>query len=36
MRRVRTLRDVHTELADINWAADLAVKIQENIEELGI
>jgi type I restriction enzyme M protein len=32
----QTLRDIHTELADLNKeAADLAVKIQENFEELG-
>jgi type I restriction enzyme M protein len=31
-----TLRDIHTELADLNKeAADLAAKIQENFEELG-
>ncbi len=31
----QTLRDIHTELADLNKeAADLAAKIQENIEEL--
>jgi type I restriction enzyme M protein len=33
----QTLRDIHTELADLNKeAADLAAKIQENIEGLGI
>jgi type I restriction enzyme M protein len=33
----QTLRDIHTELADLNKeAADLAAKIQENFEELGI
>ena len=33
----QTLRDIHTELADLNKAAaDLAVKIQENFEELGV
>ena len=32
----RTLRDIHTELADLNKdAAELAAKIQENFEELG-
>jgi type I restriction enzyme M protein len=32
----QTLRDIHTELADLNKeAADLAAKIQENFEELG-
>ena len=32
----QTLRDIHTELADLNKeAAVLAAKIQENIEELG-
>lgn len=32
----QTLRDIHTELADLNKeAVDLAVKIQENFEELG-
>jgi type I restriction enzyme M protein len=32
----QTLRDIHTELADLNKeAAELAVKIQENFEELG-
>ncbi|MGQ0592883.1 MAG: type I restriction-modification system subunit M [Gammaproteobacteria bacterium] len=32
----QTLRDIHTELADLNKeAAGLAVKIQENFEELG-
>ena len=37
MRRVQTLRDIHTELADRNReAAELAVKIQANFEELGI
>ena len=31
-----TLRDIHTELADLNKeAAELAAKIQENFEELG-
>lgn len=31
------MRDIHTELADLNKeAADLAAKIQENFEELGI
>jgi len=31
------LRDIHTELADLNKeAAVLAAKIQENFEELGI
>ena len=33
----RTLRDIHTELADLNKdAAELAAKIQENFEELGV
>lgn len=33
----QTLRDIHTELADLNReAAELAAKIQENFEELGI
>jgi type I restriction enzyme M protein len=33
----QALRDIHTELADLNKeAADLAAKIQENFEELGI
>ncbi|MGE3729358.1 MAG: N-6 DNA methylase [Lysobacterales bacterium] len=33
----QTLRDIHTELADLNKeAADLAARIQENFEELGI
>jgi type I restriction enzyme M protein len=32
----QTLRDIHTELADLNKeAVELAAKIQENIEELG-
>jgi type I restriction enzyme M protein len=32
----QTLRDIHTELADLNQeAADLAAKIQENFTELG-
>jgi type I restriction enzyme M protein len=32
----QTLRDIHTELADLNnEALDLAAKIQENFEELG-
>jgi len=32
----QTLRDIHTELADLNKeAAELAAKIQENFEELG-
>ncbi len=32
----QTLRDIHTELADLNKeAADLAVKIQANFEEMG-
>ena len=31
----QTLRDIHTELADLNKeAAELAAKIQENFEEL--
>jgi type I restriction enzyme M protein len=33
----QTLRDIHTELADLNQeAAELAAKIQRNFEELGI
>ncbi len=33
----QTLRDIHTELADLNKeAAELAAKIQSNFEELGI
>jgi type I restriction enzyme M protein len=33
----QTLRDIHTELADLNKeAAELAVRIQQNFEELGI
>ncbi len=33
----QTLRDIHTELADLNKeAGELAAKIQENFEELGI
>jgi type I restriction enzyme M protein len=33
----QTIRDIHTELADLNKeAADLAAKIQENFEELGV
>jgi type I restriction enzyme M protein len=33
----QTMRDIHTELADLNKEAiDLATKIQENFEELGI
>jgi len=33
----QTLRDIHTELADLNKeAVDLAAKIQANFEELGI
>jgi type I restriction enzyme M protein len=33
----QTIRDIHTELADLNKeAAGLAAKIQENFEELGI
>jgi type I restriction enzyme M protein len=32
----QTLRDIHTELADLNReAADLASKIQDNFGELG-
>ena len=32
----QTLRDIHTELADLNKeAAELAAKTQENFEELG-
>lgn len=37
MRRVQALRDIHTELADLNReAAELAAKIQENFEVMGI
>ena len=37
MRRGRALRDIHTELADLNReAAELAAKIQSNIEKLKI
>jgi hypothetical protein len=37
MRRVPTLRDIHTELADLNKeAAKPATKIQANFEALGI
>jgi type I restriction enzyme M protein len=33
----QTLRDIHTELADLNLeAAELAAKIQTNFEELGV
>jgi type I restriction enzyme M protein len=33
----QTIRDIHTELADLNKeAAVLATKIQKNFEELGI
>jgi type I restriction enzyme M protein len=33
----QTIRDIHTELADLNKeAAILAAKIQENFEELGV
>jgi type I restriction enzyme M protein len=33
----QTLRDIHTELADLNReSADLAVKIQAHFEELGV
>ena len=33
----QTLRDIHVELADLNReASDLAAKIQENFEELGV
>ena len=33
----QTMRDIHTELADLNKeAVELAAKIQENFEELGI
>jgi len=33
----QTIRDIHTELADLNKeAAELAAKIQENFEELGV
>jgi len=37
MRRVQTLRDIDTELADLNReAAELATAIQANFEALGI
>jgi len=37
MRQGRALRDIHTELADLNKeAAGLATKIQTNFEALGI
>lgn len=37
MRQVQALRDIHTELADLNReVAELAAKIQTNFEELGI
>jgi len=37
MRQGRPLRDIRTELADLNKkAAGLAAKIQSNFEELGI
>jgi hypothetical protein len=37
MRRVQTLRDIRTELADLNKeAAKLATKIQANFEALRI
>jgi type I restriction enzyme M protein len=33
----QTMRDIHTELADLNKeAGELAAKIQKNFEELGI
>jgi type I restriction enzyme M protein len=33
----QTLRDIHIELADLNKeATELAAKVQENFEELGI
>ena len=33
----QTIRDIHTELSDLNReAAVLAAKVQENFEELGI
>ena len=33
----QTIRDIHTELADLNReAAELATKIQKNFEELGV
>jgi len=33
----QTLRDIHSELVDLNKeAAELAAKIQENFEELGV
>jgi type I restriction enzyme M protein len=35
MSRVQTLRDIHTELVDLNKeAVELAAKIQQNLEEL--
>jgi type I restriction enzyme M protein len=36
MREVQSLRDIHTELADLNReAAELAAKIQQNFKRLG-
>jgi hypothetical protein len=36
MRRAQTLRNIHTELSDINReAAELAAKIKANLKELG-
>ena len=33
----QTLKDIHVELADLNReAVDLAARIQENLEELGV
>ncbi len=33
----QTIRDIHTELSDLNKeAVELAVKIQENFQELGV
>jgi type I restriction enzyme M protein len=37
MRRVQTLRDIHTELAELNKeAVELAGRIQASFEGLGI
>lgn len=37
MRRMQAMRDIHTELADLDKeAAELAARIQENFEGLGV
>jgi type I restriction enzyme M protein len=37
MTQIQTLRDIHTELADLNReAGELAAKIQANFQELVI